>query len=74
MVCLHPAADVHVRHLLHHRRVQLQNAVPLPPEPGLPVHPLFPQDRYRGHGAHPLVPPAHVGGRGHCAGDRVLDV
>ena len=69
---VHPAIDVYVRHLLHHRQLFPHGAEPLPFEPCLPLHPLLPEDRHRGHHPQRLVPPADAGRCGHRAGHRVL--
>lgn len=50
------AADVYVRHLLLHRHLRAYDPEPVPAEPHVPLYPLFPEDRHRGHHPQRVVP------------------
>lgn len=68
------AADVYVRHLLLHRHLRAYDPEPVPAEPHVPLYPLFPEDRHRGHHPQRVVPSADAGGRGHRAGAGLPDL
>ena len=52
----------------YYRHLRAYDPEPVPAEPHVPLYPLFPEDRHRGHHPQRVVPPADAGGRGHRAG------
>ena len=74
VVGVHHAIDVYVGDILHDRQLPADGAKPVPAQPGIPVHPIFSEDRDRGDHPDGVVPPADGGGRGNSGGAGVLDV